>query len=127
MASSSSIEVFFNEEIRKKYEVQFASRPFIFDKSFDTKNKPNIGFTPEFTTVVKKHKWENFIQQRGEIYPDVIREFCAHLLTKDSPFLMIRDDMPKMESNEALVVKRTLITVVIWRQLIEVESKEKGK
>ncbi|KAK8578822.1 hypothetical protein V6N12_069166 [Hibiscus sabdariffa] len=41
-------------------------------------------------TVFKKHKWENFIQQWREIYPDLVREFYAHLVTKDSPFLMIR-------------------------------------
>ncbi|KAK8556417.1 hypothetical protein V6N12_002819 [Hibiscus sabdariffa] len=32
-----------------------------------------------------------------------------------------------MESDEALVVKGTLITVARWRQLTRVESKDKGK
>ncbi|KAK8563690.1 hypothetical protein V6N12_035831 [Hibiscus sabdariffa] len=89
VTSSSPIKVFFNEEIHKKYEEQFDSRPFIFEKYFDTKNEPNVVFTPEFMAVVKKHKWESFIQQRWEIYPDLVREFYAHLVTKHSPFLMI--------------------------------------
>ncbi|KAK8563584.1 hypothetical protein V6N12_035730 [Hibiscus sabdariffa] len=55
VASSSSIKVFFNEEIRKKYEELFASRPFIYEKSFDTKNESNVGYTPEFMVIVKKH------------------------------------------------------------------------
>ncbi|KAK8494376.1 hypothetical protein V6N11_034760 [Hibiscus sabdariffa] len=38
--------------------------------------------------VVTKHKWESFIQQRGDIYPNLVREFYAHLVTKGS-FLMI--------------------------------------
>ncbi|KAK8574977.1 hypothetical protein V6N12_062654 [Hibiscus sabdariffa] len=67
-ASSSPIKVFFNEEIHNKYEEQFASRPFIFKKFFDTKNGPKVSFTPEFMAVVKKHKWGSFIQQLGEIY-----------------------------------------------------------
>ncbi|KAK8589949.1 hypothetical protein V6N12_024338 [Hibiscus sabdariffa] len=56
VASSSLIKVFFNEEIHKKYEDQFDSRPFIFEKPFDTKNEPNVGFSPEFMAIVKEHK-----------------------------------------------------------------------
>ncbi|KAK8536000.1 hypothetical protein V6N12_012663 [Hibiscus sabdariffa] len=95
--SSSLIKVFLNEEIRKKYEEQFSSRPFIFEKSFDTKNELNVDFTPEFMAVVKKHKWESFIQQRGEIYPGLVREFYAHLVTKDSLFLMIRGNFVRFD------------------------------
>ncbi|KAK8477646.1 hypothetical protein V6N11_034387 [Hibiscus sabdariffa] len=62
----------FNEEIHKKYDEFFASRPFIFETSFDTKNEPSVGFTLEFMLVVTKHKWESFIQQRGEIYPNLV-------------------------------------------------------
>ncbi|KAK8999917.1 hypothetical protein V6N11_082055 [Hibiscus sabdariffa] len=84
--SSTSIKVFYNIEIRKKYEEFFVSRPFMFDGSFDFKNKPNIGVTPEFMSVVTKHKWESFMKQKGEIYLDLVQEFYAHLVTKDSPF-----------------------------------------
>ncbi|KAK8539333.1 hypothetical protein V6N12_042962 [Hibiscus sabdariffa] len=85
-ASSTPIKIFFNEEIRRKHEEDFSSRPFIFEKSFDLKNKANFGFTPEFLAVVTKHKWESFVQQKGEIYPNLVREFFAHLVTKDSHF-----------------------------------------
>ncbi|KAK8600690.1 hypothetical protein V6N12_050542 [Hibiscus sabdariffa] len=89
MATTSTlIKVFFNEEIRKKYDELFASRSFFFETSFDTKNEPNIGFTQEFMLMVTKHKWESFIQQIREIYPNLVQEFYAHLFTKDSPFLM---------------------------------------
>ncbi|KAK9034995.1 hypothetical protein V6N11_077046 [Hibiscus sabdariffa] len=88
--SSTPIKVFYNEEILKKYEELFVSKPFIFEKYFDVKNKPNVGFTPEFMLVVTKHKWESFVQQKGEIYLDLVREFYAHLVNKDSPILMIR-------------------------------------
>ncbi|KAK8572966.1 hypothetical protein V6N12_029006 [Hibiscus sabdariffa] len=47
-ASKTLIKVFLNEEIKKKYDEVFASRPFIFEKSFDVKEEPNIGFMPEF-------------------------------------------------------------------------------
>ncbi|KAK8556418.1 hypothetical protein V6N12_002820 [Hibiscus sabdariffa] len=75
-----------------KYEEQLASRPFIFEKSFDTKNEHNVDFTPEFIVVVKKHKWESFIQQRWKIYPNLVQEFYVHLVSKDSAFLMIRGE-----------------------------------
>ncbi|KAK9045016.1 hypothetical protein V6N11_058906 [Hibiscus sabdariffa] len=88
-ASKTPIKVFFNDESKKKYEV-FASRPFIFEKSFDVKEEPHLGFTPEFMSVVVMHKWESFIQQKGGIYSDLVREFYARLITKDSPFIMIR-------------------------------------
>ncbi|KAK8533067.1 hypothetical protein V6N12_076348 [Hibiscus sabdariffa] len=39
--------------------------------------------------VVAKHKSECFIQQRGEINRNLVREFYAHLVTKDSQFIMI--------------------------------------
>ncbi|KAK8569046.1 hypothetical protein V6N12_007578 [Hibiscus sabdariffa] len=61
-----------------------------FEKSFDLKNEPNVGFTLEFSLVVAKHKWERFIQQKEEIYPNLVRKFHKHLVKKDSHFLMIR-------------------------------------
>ncbi|KAK8555220.1 hypothetical protein V6N12_009369 [Hibiscus sabdariffa] len=88
--SKTPIKVFFNEEIKRKYDEVFASRPFIFDKSFDVKEEANLGFTLEFMSVMAMHKWELFIQQKGDIYLDLVRELYAHLITKDSPFLMIR-------------------------------------
>ncbi|KAK9018917.1 hypothetical protein V6N11_033962 [Hibiscus sabdariffa] len=64
-ASKTPINVFFNEEIKKKYDEVFASRPVIFEKSFDVKEEPHLGFTPEFMLVVAINKWESFIQQKG--------------------------------------------------------------
>ncbi|KAK8593350.1 hypothetical protein V6N12_045432 [Hibiscus sabdariffa] len=91
------MKVFFNNEIKKKYDEVFASRPFIFEKSFDVKGEPHLGFTPEFMLVVAMHKWESFIQQRGDIYLDLLWEFYAHIITKDSPFLMIRGTCVRFE------------------------------
>ncbi|KAK8584291.1 hypothetical protein V6N12_068536 [Hibiscus sabdariffa] len=75
--TSTPIKVFFNEEIQRKYEDNFSSRPFIFEKSFNLKNEHNVRFTPEFSSVVAKHKWESFIQQkRGDLHqtcPSVLR------------------------------------------------------
>ncbi|KAK8496011.1 hypothetical protein V6N11_037756 [Hibiscus sabdariffa] len=41
-ASKTPIKVFFNEEIKKKYDEIFASRPFIFNKSFDVKEESHL-------------------------------------------------------------------------------------
>ncbi|KAK9044518.1 hypothetical protein V6N11_058418 [Hibiscus sabdariffa] len=49
--TSTPNKVFFNEEIHMKYDEQFASRSLIFKTSFDTKNEPNVDFTPEFMLV----------------------------------------------------------------------------
>ncbi|KAK9043133.1 hypothetical protein V6N11_071483 [Hibiscus sabdariffa] len=36
-------------------------------------------------------------------------------------------NVPKLDSNKALVVKGTMIATATWRQLIGAETKEKGK
>ncbi|KAK9018495.1 hypothetical protein V6N11_001469 [Hibiscus sabdariffa] len=54
---------------------------------------------PEFVSVVTMHNWESFIQQRGEIYPDLVQEFYAHLITKDSHFLMIRGTFVRFDAD----------------------------
>ncbi|KAK9044988.1 hypothetical protein V6N11_058878 [Hibiscus sabdariffa] len=89
-ASSTLIKIFFNAQIRRMFEENLSSRPFIFKKPFDLKNEANLGFIPEFLEVLTKDKWESFVQQKGEIYPNLTREFYVHLVTKDSLFLMIQ-------------------------------------
>ncbi|KAK8600230.1 hypothetical protein V6N12_050086 [Hibiscus sabdariffa] len=39
----------------------------------------------------------------------------------------MRHHVPKLDSDKALKVKRTLVTTTTWRQLTGVESKHKGK
>ncbi|KAK8556201.1 hypothetical protein V6N12_002612 [Hibiscus sabdariffa] len=41
-ASSTLIKIFFNEDICRKFEENFSSRPFIFEKSFNLKNEANV-------------------------------------------------------------------------------------
>ncbi|KAK8492810.1 hypothetical protein V6N11_034743 [Hibiscus sabdariffa] len=92
MASTSKtpIKVFFNDKIKKKFEEVFSIKPFIFDKYFDVKEELNFGFTLEFMSIVVMHKWEYLIRQKGEIFLDLVQEFYALLIYKDSPFLMIQ-------------------------------------
>ncbi|KAK8574469.1 hypothetical protein V6N12_062162 [Hibiscus sabdariffa] len=54
--SKTPVKVFFNNEI-KKYDSVFASRPFIFEKSFDVKEESHLGFTHVFMSIVAMHKF----------------------------------------------------------------------
>ncbi|KAK9008966.1 hypothetical protein V6N11_080442 [Hibiscus sabdariffa] len=98
-----TIKVFFNDEIKKKFEEVFSTKPFIFDNYFDVKEDLNFGFNLEFMSIMVMHKWESLVQQKGEIFSDLVREFYVHLVSKDSPF-----------SHDS-------------RNLTEAEAKEKGK
>ncbi|KAK8996646.1 hypothetical protein V6N11_081912 [Hibiscus sabdariffa] len=89
-SSSTPFKIFFNENIQKKYDVNFATRTICYGKSFEFKNEPNLGYSLKVVVVFKKHKWEIFCQQIREVHSNIFQEFYALLTAKDSPYLLVQ-------------------------------------
>ncbi|KAK8998542.1 hypothetical protein V6N11_083929 [Hibiscus sabdariffa] len=81
---ATMLELFFNDESKKKFEEYFIARTFCYEKGFNFKDKPNMGFTEDVASIVKKHKWERFYLHPEEVNTTIFREFYAHLTTKKS-------------------------------------------
>ncbi|KAK9003835.1 hypothetical protein V6N11_018731 [Hibiscus sabdariffa] len=103
--------------MKKKYDEVFASRPFIFEKSFDVKKEPHLGTCVRFD--------DDYVNNLFNLScEDDEHENFASSLTTTKRNKIVAD---LCEDDKALVVKGMMISPVTWRHLIGAGTKEKGK